>query len=538
MENISTSRNWRIPPEPIPDSEIARDYSADVIVVGLGQAGTPAVRAAAEGGATVIGIEKMTREKYSAFGNDIGHINSEFLANRGVPKVDPVELFNEWMIRSGNRANPDLVMQFCQNCGKTFDWYLEPLTREQIDTIGVSYWDPPNKKFTNGIYYQKFWVGTAQFLTMHMRKPADKVKLSLTEVTLANQGRAKDHGADLHFGMDAKQLVKDGNRVTGVIAQDDKGQYLQYNANKGVILAAGDFGGSQEMMHDLVPDVVDIIEEGEKIRTQGRDGSGIRMGVWAGGRLEARPLATMGGNTDFPMSVIGSFGGTLWINEKGKRFCNEGFGDSVFAGFPGAQTKRQNITIVFDSNIKDHIQMSPPSHVSTWANEDTQNRLKNMMNEANTAGAAGYSIRGPGNSKLFAADTFEELADYAGFKGEAKENFLNTIKRFNEFCASGRDEDFGKGPMLLNALDNPPYYAQPSKSGGTVGFFLVTVGGLLTDEYQNVLNQQRDPIPGLYATGNCCGRRFGTQYSTPIAGVSIGIAITLGREAGKIVAKL
>ena len=78
----------------------------------------------------------------------------------------------------------------------------------------------------------------------------------------------------------------------------------------------------------------------------------------------------------------------------------------------------------------------------------------------------------------------------------------------------------------------------PIPSGSMIGSFLVTVGGLLTDEYQNVLNREREPIPGIYATGNCCGRRFGPQYSTPIAGVSIGMAITLGREVGRTVANL
>ena len=42
----------------------------------------------------------------------------------------------------------------------------------------------------------------------------------------------------------------------------------------------------------------------------------------------------------------------------------------------------------------------------------------------------------------------------------------------------------------------------------------------------------KEPIPGLYATGNCCGRRWGVQYSTPFPGVSIGMAWTLGRLCG------
>ena len=62
---------------------------------------------------------------------------------------------------------------------------------------------------------------------------------------------------------------------------------------------------------------------------------------------------------------------------------------------------------------------------------------------------------------------------------------------------------------------------------------LCAVGSLLTDENQNVLGQDFQKIPGLYATGNCSGERFPILYTTPVAGVSIGIAITLGREVGR-----
>ena len=157
------------------------------------------------------------------------------------------------------------------------------------------------------------------------------------------------------------------------------------------------------------------------------------------------------------------------------------------------------------------------------------------MAAARAAGAKGHPAGY--HSTLFAADTLEELADYLGFNGQAKQNLLDTVKHYNDLCKKGRDEDFGKDPGLLRSLDKPPYYGEPT-TGMEIGMIMVTCGGLLTDEYQNVLNQKKVPIPGLYATGNCCGRRFGTQYSTPIAGVSIGIAMTLGREAGRIVAEL
>lgn len=113
------------------------------------------------------------------------------------------------------------------------------------------------------------------------------------------------------------------------------------------------------------------------------------------------------------------------------------------------------------------------------------------------------------------------------------------MARYNAFCRSGRDEDFGKDPSLLVPLDTAPYYAMVTDhtEGGAMGP-MVTVDGLWTDDHQQVYDQQLDVIPGLFATGNCCGRRFGVQYSTPVAGVSIGIAWTLGRELGKYLATL
>ena len=152
---MKNTTNWRTPPVPIPDSEIAKEYSADVIVVGLGHAGTSAVRAAAEAGASVIAIEKMPRDKFKVWGRELGHINSGFLASKGVPKVDPVEFFNDWMHRSGNRANPKLIMQFCQKSGEAFNWYAEPFTQEQIDSVRVAYW-PLGKHFSGEIKDRSF----------------------------------------------------------------------------------------------------------------------------------------------------------------------------------------------------------------------------------------------------------------------------------------------------------------------------------------------------------------------------------------------
>ena len=136
--------------------------------------------------------------------------------------------------------------------------------------------------------------------------------------------------------------------------------------------------------------------------------------------------------------------------------------------------------------------------------------------------------------EFFMINNIEELADNLGLTGEQRDNFIAAVARYNEMCAAGVDSDFGRDSEVLFPVNEGPFYAV--KTTPTIGSTMVTCGGLLTDGEQNVLDANMEPIPGLYASGNCCGRRFGNEYFTPIPGVSIGLAIVLGRECGKSVA--
>jgi len=87
-------------------------------------------------------------------------------------------------------------------------------------------------------------------------------------------------------------------------------------------------------------------------------------------------------------------------------------------------------------------------------------------------------------------------------------------------------------------IDTPPYYGCNDNSVGKTPGAMCTHAGLVIDEKQRVLDDNDDPIPGLFATGNSSGGRFALQYSTPIGGCSIGMATTLGKVAGEYIAKL
>ena len=107
-----------------------------------------------------------------------------------------------------------------------------------------------------------------------------------------------------------------------------------------------------------------------------------------------------------------------------------------------------------------------------------------------------------------------------------------SIDRYNEMAAAGKDTDFGRDPRVLLPIDEPPFFGmiqvQEKPALGTV-----SLNGLVIDANQRVLDKNFNPIEGLYASGNNSGGRFGTHYSTPIQGVSLGMALTLGRVLGK-----
>ncbi len=533
---------WRIPPEAISEDQITKTYDADVVVVGGGHSGVAVARTCAELGMSVRVIETMVEKNYWAYGIDFGHINSEFLRSKGVPPVDEIEFFNDWQLRSGNRSNPRLVMKFVKNCGSCFDWLMDALSEEQKNNVCIRYWPAP-KKYSGNISGLKTWVGTATFPEELWNNKG------ITGAVTASIQRAKEHGAVFHFSTKAEQLEKDGARVTAVIAKERHGGYIRIKANKAVVLAAGDFAGNNDMMQDLCDELVTLAPTKEhKITGRSRDGSGIRMGVWAGGRMVPGPIACMGGNTASPNSPLFQATATLWLDGNNHRFCNEGFGDSEFTGIEAARIKTSHIVNLFDSKVEELLQRQPPIHGALWVNNPEDPRMATAMDYisgAQAAGEEGYAIKDPHapagveSPRLFAADSLEALSDILGFTGELKQNLLDSVARYNSFCQTGRDEDFGKDPSLLVPLDTPPYFAMVTDrtKGGAMGP-MVTVDGLWTTDDQQVYDYNLEPIPGLYATGNCCGRRFGVQYSTPVSGVSIGIAWTLGRELGKHLASV
>ena len=439
-----------------------------------------------------------------------------------MPEVDPIEFFNDWMMRSQNAANPSLIMQYAKRSGEAVDWFLEKVPANLMETMTISYW-PRHKNMLDEIAGQKFWTGTVQWGMGNEH--------NMTEVYKAiHASLAEMPNLEIIFDRKGVYLEKDGDAVTGVVCVDAAGDYHRYRANEAVVLAAGDFSADKEMMTDLCVTAQDVLQDGVTEWHDpmgGKDGSGIKMGVWAGGRLEPRPLGSMNGDFVIPSMNPGV---GIYLDENGNRYCNEFFGDPTWTGKPAARIKQNVYYTLFDSKLKETCTYSVSGHTCFDPQEQNIANIAAQFEQGLANGAEGDG-RG-----TFVAQDWDTLAQYMGIEGEAKDNMMASIKRYNELATAGVDEDFGKDPRVLFTLDTPPYMgvvAGPDHVGGV----MVTVGGLMTDKNCNVLNDALDPIPGLYAAGNCLGQRFGVAYFSPIPGVSIGSALTLGYTLGEHLAQ-
>ena len=103
-----------------------------------------------------------------------------------------------------------------------------------------------------------------------------------------------------------------------------------------------------------------------------------------------------------------------------------------------------------------------------------------------------------------------------------------SIKRYNEFCAAGTDEDYLKDAAYLTPVEAGPFYAvrlDPSVTN--------TIGGLDVDYNNQVINTDGDPVPGLYCVGVDGNKLYKETYNYAMSGGLVSYAIYSGLTAAE-----
>lgn len=307
-------------------------------------------------------------------------------------------------------------------------------------------------------------------------------------------------------------LVLDDDRVAGVAAMTPEGP-IEILARRGVLIAAGGFeGDAAERAAHGVPGEVAWTMAPRGTNT----GEPIRAAIAIGAAADYRGVGWFCPGLEQPDgggSFTLGFRSGLMVDQGGRRYGNESlpydrFG-RLMAQAPPGSAGRIPSWYVFDSREGGRLPAIAMPEGDPAAHLD-----------------AGTWVR---------ADTLAGLADAIGVPPEA---LTASVERFNGFCESGVDEDFGRGNdeydgffaggegpnKALTPCTQAPFYA-----ARFVLSDLGTKGGLVTDATGRVLREDGTPVPGLYAAGNSAASVFGPCYPGP--GAPLGSAMVFASLA-------
>jgi 3-oxosteroid 1-dehydrogenase len=332
-----------------------------------------------------------------------------------------------------------------------------------------------------------------------------------------------DRNIPLWLNTPARELVTENGRVVGVVAERD-GRKVRIRA-KGVLLAAGGFEGSQAMREKYLPQPT---KAEWTCGNHHNTGDAINLGLAVGAALDLMDDAWWGPTTVVPgepyarMLVIEkSLPGSILVNKRGQRFVNEAapYIDVVNAMYKQHTPESPCVPayMVFDATFRKKYPCGPILQSSQQSDARLPAALKNYFKKADTIEGVAAQLG----------------VDPAGLKA--------TVAQFNQYARSGIDADFHRGETVfdryygdekvkpnacLAPLETAPFYGLEAYPGE-----LGTKGGLKTDASARVLKDTGEPIPGLYATGNCSASVMGHSY--PGAGSTIGPAMAFGYIAAR-----
>ena len=516
-------------------SDIADTEDCDVLVIGAGNAGTVAALRCQEEGANVFLADMQTYDEYDEYACDMACYNSKLFLDKGTPEIDTTEVFNEYMRLSRGHAHQKIVRDYAMRSGEMLDWMVGHIPAEYVEKYAKTSNYKGNDNFNGECCGQRSWPAMTQWRD-------EESNINMWPFVIRSVHAAfEEAGGTIKWGYQGVVLVQDGDAVTGAVFQDVDGAYHQINA-KAVVVAAGDFGGNPDMRLDLSDQMRNLAwsygndrTDATSIGGMGRDGSGIRMCMWAGGTMEGGPRAGQAAGIN---GVPGFAFGGAWpcFGNDGKRFMNETMVKHGSNGYLDMLPEGQLLVNVTDANWEEYLSHQGYGHETMDRSSDymVEEVRENMANYK--TGKDGFDVRafsrfGKEYSTVYAADTLEELADKLEIADKAA--FVASVKRYNELAAAGKDEDFGKPANYLVPVDTPPFYGIHRHVRMSA-----ICSGVDVNAKHECLTPEGEVIENLYAIGNCSGHFYGgIDYPLTVFGLSLGRCYTEGYVIGRMVAE-
>ena len=457
----------------------------DVVVVGLGGAGSAAAIEAHKAGAEVVVLE-MTDSgggSTAVCGGFIFMGGGTGLQKQFGIEETPDQYYAYLSAAAGENANTDFVRLMCDSGAKLYDWCVECGMDFASGKIDLEHHLGGNNAgfslgFSGNEMAKQYAAITPPVPHGHMPQPSS----SGEDIFNALKTTVEAAGIEVLYETPGKQLLTDeSGRVIGVKAESTEGEVF-VKANKAVVLTCGGFTNNEEMVKSFYP-YPNLLGSG-RVAGGTENGSGILMGINVGAATHAMGCFQVGRTVVTSTEPLAK---GILVDQIGHRIVAEDEYNS-FIGKAIVQAPTAQCYLIVDD--------------ATW----------NEADEARKGDA------------MFSGDSFDEIAAAIGVDPSI---LANTFAFYNESVAQGTDREFGKDPKFLKEFAEGPFHVIYA---GTETCYTGSLGGLQVDTDAHVLDVEGNVIPGLYSAGRNSGTIYGWYMGS---GSSMGDGLTFGRIAGQ-----
>lgn len=529
------------------------DIEADVVVVGFGAAGACAALEAAAAGSSVVVLDRFTGGGATALSGGVVYAGGGTPQQRAAGVTDTASaMFDYLSTEVGDVVPPETLRQFCDDSVRMLGW----LESHGVPFEGslcpdkTSY--PTNRHY---LYYSGSEVSARDVAPPAPRGHRTRGRGTSGGLLFARLAAAtREAGVQVAGQSAAVRLITDGDRVTGVACRSLRGAHwwartahrllhhatrkpflympkagrlmhrpvawlerrygrdLLVGAARGVVIAAGGFGGSRELLRAHAPSA----RGGLPLATPGDDGSGLRLGTAAGGAVALLDRVSVWRFLSPPPALLRG----VLVDADGQRIGDESrygaaIGDEI--------VRRGGRAWLFADQVTIAAARSQLRGSTLWFQ-----RLQ-----------ARYLL-------TFGRATADTVAGVAAKVGIDPDGLAATMAAYNAVASSAASSDTGssdagaapvdptgKPADLVVPQDRPPYslidYSIRARLLNPAP--VLTLGGLVVDHGTGqVLRADGTAVAGLYAAGRSAVGLCSRSY---VSGLSIADCVFSGRRAGR-----
>ena len=523
------------------------DAEADVVIVGFGGAGACAAIEAADRGADVLIVDRFRGGGATAISGGIVYAGGGTRHQIAAGFTDSVEAMLDYLKQeTGDVVSAETLKRFCEQSIENLEWlerngvpfdasmaprktsyptndhYLYYSGNELAPPYRDQAKPAPRGHRTHGPNMSGKVLFAGLRRAVAQRPVRVRYQTAVSELLTDGSGRVigvecREIPKKAPFARWAHRVMSQANRKLNIYyrpagrlldrpirrLERRHGVVRRYRARTGVILAAGGFVFNRTMVAEHAP----AYKRGSSLGTLGDDGTGIRLGVAAGGGVDRLHRVSAWRFFNPPLALVDG----VLVNPEGRRVCNETLYGAKIGDHIAEQTKSRSHLII-DERILDEAKRQLPKQ-TLWF-QWLQMKYLFLLGHAK-------------------AGTPAELA---GKIGVDPEELSRTIEAYNADARAGRPDAMGKDADHVHPLEKGPYYALDCSLRTQPGFPcpIITLGGLTVQEETGaVVSAAGDVIPGLYAAGR---NAVGICSESYVSGLAIADCVFSGRRAGAVAA--